>query len=99
MTNPSFQSPLVYTDDIPQKTVYDTTTDPLYVFVSKAAHENLATSAKGWQVYRITVASGNLSAAKVPTGGLTGTDGKMIAAGVATFDYVFIADSAATYSY
>lgn len=82
-----------------QKTIRDITTDPLYQFVSKASSENLSTSAPGWRCYRVTAANGTKLYAKVPTGGLTGTDGKLIPAGVATKDYVFIADNAATYSY
>lgn len=48
------------TVELPLRTEMDTTSDPLYIFISMNLDPKAATTDKNWYVYRITVATGTL---------------------------------------
>lgn len=79
--------------EIEPRVVIDNTTNALYTWISETYNMDIATTAQGWRVRRITNATGTTEFAKY------GTDPDDTSGTVRTDEFKFKASKAATYAF
>jgi len=79
--------------EIRPRVVIDTTTNPLYTWISTTYDMAIATTEQGWSCEQITNATGTSEFAKF------GTDADDLSGTVRTDEFKFKASKAATYTY